>query len=137
MHKQVSKSLEDLMDSQDLRKRISEESAFQSWKDIKQEPRQRRCNMEKIIPLSDLHSKTKKFVDQVSKTREPLVITQGGRAAAILVDYETYEGHLATQDEMSFPDWEKRLNRAKQERGKGVSLEAFKKGKRSHARLSK
>ncbi len=88
--------------------------------------------MEKIIPISDLQSKAKQFVEMVNKTREPLIITQRGRAAAILVDVRTYEGHMATQDEMSYPDWEKRLERAKQERGKGVSLEEFKKGKRSY-----
>lgn len=90
--------------------------------------------MEKLIPISDLQSKAKQFVEQVKKTREPVVITQRGRAAAILVDYETYEGRVATQDEMSHPDWKKRLARAKAEKGKGVSLADFKKGKRSYGR---
>ncbi len=90
--------------------------------------------MEKIIPISDLQSKARQFVEQVNKTREPLIITQRGRAAAILVDLETYEGHIATQDEMRFPDWEQRLRQAKKERGKGVQLEDFKKGKRSYGR---
>lgn len=87
--------------------------------------------MEKIIPISDLQSKAKQFVEQVNKTHDPIIITQRGRAAAILVDYQTYEGHMATQDEMAYPDWQSRLERANQERGKGISLEEFKKGKRS------
>ncbi|MBI2337350.1 MAG: type II toxin-antitoxin system Phd/YefM family antitoxin [Deltaproteobacteria bacterium] len=90
--------------------------------------------MEKIIPISDLQSQAKKFVEQVNKTREPVIITQRGRAAALLVDLESYEGHMATLDEMSYPDWEKRLAKAKRERGKGVKLEDFKKGKRSYGR---
>lgn len=90
--------------------------------------------MEKIIPISDLQSKAKQFVEQVNKTREPLIITQRGRATAILVDCETYEGHIATQDEMSYPDWKKRLQTAQEEKGKGVSLEDYKKGKRSDGR---
>jgi len=90
--------------------------------------------MEKIVPISDLQSKAKQFVEQVNKTREPLIITQRGRAAAILVDYESYEGHTATQDEMSYPDWQKRLAKTKEEKGKGVRLEDFKKGKRSYGR---
>ncbi|MCE9623925.1 MAG: type II toxin-antitoxin system Phd/YefM family antitoxin [Deltaproteobacteria bacterium] len=90
--------------------------------------------MEKIVPISDLQSKAKQFVEQVNKTREPVIITQRGRAAAILVDYETYEGRVATQDEMSYPDWEKRLTKANAEKGKGVTLEDFKKGKRGHGR---
>ncbi len=90
--------------------------------------------MEKIVPISDLQSKAKEFVEQVNKTHSPIVITQRGRAAAILVDIESYEGHIATNDEMSYPDWEKRLTQANQERGKGVNLEDFKKGKRSYGR---
>jgi len=39
--------------------------------------------MEKIIPISDLQTKAKKYVDQVKKTEEPIIITQRGRAAAV------------------------------------------------------
>jgi PHD/YefM family antitoxin component YafN of YafNO toxin-antitoxin module len=38
--------------------------------------------MDKIIPISDLQTKAKKYVDQVKETEEPVVITQRGRAAA-------------------------------------------------------
>ena len=36
-------------------------------------------------------------------------------------------GDLATRDELSYPDWERRLQRAKREseQGRGVSLEAY------------
>ncbi len=83
--------------------------------------------MDKIIPISDLQTKAKKYVDQVKETDEAVVITQRGRAAAVLVSYETYEGLLATRDEMSFPDWERRLGRARREskQGKSVSLETY------------
>jgi prevent-host-death family protein len=81
--------------------------------------------MDKIIPISDLQSKAKKYVDQVKKTSEPVVITQRGRAAAVLVNYEEFEGLVATQREMSFADWGKRLERAKHESGKGMSLESY------------
>lgn len=87
--------------------------------------------MNKIIPISDLQSHAKKYVDQVKKTKEPVVITQRGRAAAILVEYENYEGHLATQDEMSYPDWKKRLARAQKESGSGILLETYLKKKKS------
>ena len=88
--------------------------------------------MDKIIPISELQSKAKKLVDQVKKTGEPIIITQRGRAAAMLVNYDRYEGHLATLDEMSYPDWEKRLREAEQDRGKGVELQDFLKGVRSY-----
>jgi hypothetical protein len=43
------------------------------------------------------------------------------------VSYEAYEGFLATRDEMSYPDWERRLRQAGREskQGKGVSLDAY------------
>lgn len=83
--------------------------------------------MDKIIPISDLQTKAKKYVDQVRDTDSPVVITQRGRAAAVLVSYETYEGLLATRDEMSYPDWQERLARAERESktGKKTSLDAY------------
>jgi hypothetical protein len=58
--------------------------------------------MDRIIPISDLQTKAKKYV-------------------------ESYEGMLAMLDEMSFPDWRKRLERARRESkaGKSISLETY------------
>jgi prevent-host-death family protein len=83
--------------------------------------------MDKIIPISDLQSKAKKYVDQVRETDQTIVITQRGRAAAVLVSFESYEGFLATRDEMSYPDWKTRLRRATKESqvGKSVSLDMY------------
>lgn len=81
--------------------------------------------MNRIIPISDLQTGAKRFVDQVKKTKEPLIITQRGRAAAVLVDYENYEGHMATRDEMSYPDWKKRIALAQKETGNGIPLEKY------------
>lgn len=83
--------------------------------------------MDKIIPISDLQTKAKKYVEQVRETEEAVVVTQRGRASAVLVSYEAYEGMLAMQDEMSFPDWRERLERAKKEAamGKGIALDAY------------
>lgn len=83
--------------------------------------------MDKIIPISDLQSKAKKYVDQVKETDQPVVITQRGRAAAVLVSFDSYQGFLATRDEMSYPDWEARLQRAGREskQGKSVTLDAY------------
>jgi len=52
--------------------------------------------MDKIIPISDLQTKAKKYVDQVRETEQPVIVTQRGRASAVLVNYELYEGMLAT-----------------------------------------
>ena len=41
--------------------------------------------MDRIQPISDLQSQAKRIIDQVRATREPVVITQRGRPAAIIL----------------------------------------------------
>jgi prevent-host-death family protein len=84
--------------------------------------------MEKIVPISDLQTRAKKIVESVKHTRDPVVITQRGRPAALLVNYEDYEGMVATLDEMSQPDWRERLAEAERDSkaGRGIDLEEFK-----------
>ncbi len=45
----------------------------------------------KIIPISDLRQNASDVVRGVSSSREPVFITQRGRAAAVLVSLEAYE----------------------------------------------
>jgi len=68
-----------------------------------------------IVPISELQTRSRELVEQVKRTGSPIVVTQRGRPAAMLVNYDLYEGHLATLDEMSFPDWEQRLAGARKE----------------------
>ena len=84
--------------------------------------------MEKIIPISDLQTRAKKIVESVKQTRDPVIITQRGRPAALLVNYEDYEGMVATLEEMSQPDWRQRLAEAERDSkaGKGIELDEFK-----------
>jgi prevent-host-death family protein len=44
-----------------------------------------------IVPISDLRSDAASILDRVKKSREPVVITQRGRAAAVMVSIEEYE----------------------------------------------
>lgn len=44
-----------------------------------------------IVSISDLRQDAAKVLKQVRDSREPLVITQRGRAAAVLVSVESYE----------------------------------------------
>lgn len=83
--------------------------------------------METIIPITDLQQKTKKYVNQVRATRQPLVITQRGRAAVVMAPAEDFEGYLIMLDEMKYPDWRERWARAERESaaGKGIEFEAF------------
>ncbi|MEQ1919224.1 MAG: type II toxin-antitoxin system Phd/YefM family antitoxin [Elusimicrobiota bacterium] len=83
--------------------------------------------MDKIIPISEFQVRAKKWVDQVRDTDQPVVITQRGKPAAVLVSCDDYEGMKATLDEMSYPDWKKRLARAEKESaaGKGISMDEY------------
>ena len=84
--------------------------------------------MEKIVPISELQSQARRIVEGVKKTRDPVIITQRGRPAALLVNWEDYEGMVATLDEMSEPDWRERLAEAERDSRarKGVELGVIK-----------
>jgi prevent-host-death family protein len=45
----------------------------------------------KIIPISDLRQNASDVVKNVISSREPVFITQRGRAAAVMVSMEVYE----------------------------------------------
>jgi prevent-host-death family protein len=93
--------------------------------------------MQNIVPITDLQQKTKKYVERVRSTGIPVVITQRGRAAAILASAEDFEGYVVTLDERSYPDWQARLRRMVKESkaGEGIELETFvKKQKKRHRR---
>ncbi|MGA2403617.1 MAG: type II toxin-antitoxin system Phd/YefM family antitoxin, partial [Syntrophobacteraceae bacterium] len=44
-----------------------------------------------IIPISDLRQDAAKVLKMIRNSKEPLVITQRGRAAAVLLSIEAYE----------------------------------------------
>jgi antitoxin YefM len=44
-----------------------------------------------IRPLSEFRANAASFVQHVQKTRRPLVLTQRGRGAAVLLDLDEYE----------------------------------------------
>ncbi len=44
-----------------------------------------------IIPVSDLRQDAAKLLKKLNKNHEPLIITQRGRAAAVLIGVEAYE----------------------------------------------
>lgn len=51
----------------------------------------------KIIPISDLRKDASGVIKRISTSREPLFITQRGRAAAVMVSMKEYEN---TQHEL-------------------------------------
>ena len=44
-----------------------------------------------IVPISDLRGDAANILGRMKKTHEPVVITQRGRAAAVMVSIEEYE----------------------------------------------
>jgi prevent-host-death family protein len=44
-----------------------------------------------IIPISDLREDAANILDRMKKSHEPVVITQRGRATAVMVSVEEYE----------------------------------------------
>jgi prevent-host-death family protein len=73
-----------------------------------------------IIPITDLRQDATSIVKRVATSREPLVITQRGRAAAVMVSMEAYEH---SQHELELL---RLLARGEKEieAGKGYDLEA-------------
>lgn len=43
-----------------------------------------------IKPVSEFRANAAKFIEQVRETKKPLVISQHGRGAAVLVDYDAF-----------------------------------------------
>ena len=44
-----------------------------------------------IIPVSDLRQDTAKLLKQLQKSKDPLIITQRGRASAVIIGVDAYE----------------------------------------------
>ena len=74
----------------------------------------------KIVPISDLRQDAAGVLKRLSVSREPVVITQRGRAAAVLLSIDTYE---QSEEELQIL---KALARGEREiqAGKGPSLDS-------------
>jgi len=49
---------------------------------------------EDIKPLSEFRSKARSYIDRVRKTKRPLVVTQRGKSAAVILDVNEYEAMI-------------------------------------------
>lgn len=47
-----------------------------------------------VQPVSEFRANAAKFIEQVRETRVPVILTQHGRGAAVLMDIESYEDLL-------------------------------------------
>ena len=50
--------------------------------------------MQDIQPLSSVRANLSTYIEQVKKTKRPLIVTQNGKSTAILMDVEIYEDLL-------------------------------------------
>jgi prevent-host-death family protein len=55
----------------------------------------------KIIPVSDLRRKTSDVIKTVQREGQVVYVTQHGRPAVVLVDYEDYEALIAQLEDLS------------------------------------
>ena len=49
---------------------------------------------EDITPVTEFRTKAAELIEKIKKTRRPLILTQRGRAAAVLEDVREYEERL-------------------------------------------
>ncbi len=70
-----------------------------------------------IIPLSEVRNGMARYIKQIHETKRPLIITQRGKSAAVLVDVQEFE---AMQEKIELlSDLQSSLNQL--EKGEGVS----------------
>ncbi|TPW01599.1 MAG: prevent-host-death protein [bacterium] len=65
----------------------------------------------KVVPLSEAKAKLSKLVDQVATRDEEIVITRNGRAAAVLVSQDQYDGWRETAEILADKELMKEIRR--------------------------
>jgi len=56
-------------------------------------------NLKNIVPLTDFRNNVKKYLQELSVHKQPIVLTQHGKSAAVILDAERYQ---QMQDQMDF-----------------------------------
>ncbi|NLP09974.1 type II toxin-antitoxin system Phd/YefM family antitoxin [bacterium] len=56
-------------------------------------------NLKNIIPLTDFRNNVRKYLQELSVHKQPIVLTQHGKSAAVILDAERYQ---EMQDQMDF-----------------------------------
>jgi prevent-host-death family protein len=78
--------------------------------------------MERILPITDLQRQAGQIVKSIRQSDEPVIITQRGRPAAVLISAERYrsiEEDLGRLDEL---EMEEMVREAKQEIASGNTI---------------
>ena len=77
---------------------------------------------EDIQPLSEFRANVASFIDKVRKTKRPLVITQRGKSAAIMMDVVEYEKLIEKLELLT----DIHIAESQLKRGEGISHEEAK-----------
>ncbi len=56
-------------------------------------------NLKNIVPLTDFRNNVKNYLQELSVHKQPIVLTQHGKSAAVILDAERYQ---QMQDQMDF-----------------------------------
>ncbi|MBD3343134.1 MAG: type II toxin-antitoxin system prevent-host-death family antitoxin [Candidatus Lokiarchaeota archaeon] len=72
---------------------------------------------EDIQPLSEFRANVASFIEKVRKTKRPLVITQHGKSAAVMMDVEEYEKLIEKLELLT----DIHIAESQLENGKGIS----------------
>lgn len=65
----------------------------------------------KVVPLSEAKAKLSKLLDEVAARDEEIVITRNGRAAAVLVSQDQFEGWRETVEILADKELMKEIRR--------------------------
>lgn len=82
-------------------------------------------DFDEILPITEVKRNLLPLIKKIQKLNESIAITRNGRAAAVLLSIEEYEGLLETLEILSDPDLVKFLRKSKKqaEAGKWLSHE--------------
>ena len=84
-----------------------------------------------IQPVTEFRANAAQFIEQVRETGEPVILTQHGRSAAVLLDVDAYE---AMMDEL---DLLRDVRRAEDQVAAGKALSHAAVSKKLRARLAR
>jgi antitoxin YefM len=70
---------------------------------------------DQIIPISEVKRNLLPLIKKIQKLNETIAVTRNGRAAAVLLSIEEYEGLLETLEILSDPKLVKILRKSKKE----------------------
>lgn len=71
-------------------------------------------NPEKIIPITELQAKASRLLAELRRSREPVLVTQRGRSAAVLLDVASYNELLRTIERLEQLELEKMIEEGEQ-----------------------